>query len=128
MEDVVGTLGKACQFELSDVGVKKADVGIDKLESEIEKKAGAKWSEVRKIAKDAEGKLHVKRRRAFVLIYAHLLRIEVSDPNLQKGVLLRFLVLVDFLNHFLAQSNLRFYSKFHSFLALSLTCPSHVTG
>lgn len=87
MEEVVGTLGKAYQFELSDVGVKKSDVGIDKLESEIEKRAGAKWIEVRKIAKDADGKLHVKRRRALVLIYAHLLRIDVPDARLQKGEL-----------------------------------------
>lgn len=85
MEEVVGTLGKAYQFELSDAGVRKSDVGIDRLESEIEKRAGAKWSEVRKIAKDVDGKLHVKRRRALVLIYAHLLRIEISDAKLQKG-------------------------------------------
>jgi translocation protein SEC63 len=85
MEEVLGTLGKAFQFELPDAGVKKADVGIDRLESEIEKRAGAKWVEVRRIAKDVDGKLHVKRRRALVLIYVHLLRIEVSDPKLQKG-------------------------------------------
>jgi translocation protein SEC63 len=85
MEDVVGTLGKAYQFELSDVGVKKSDVNIDRLESEIEKRAGAKWSEVRKIAKDVDGKLHVKRRRALVLLYAHLLRIDISDEKLQRG-------------------------------------------
>ncbi|KAF7775868.1 hypothetical protein Agabi119p4_4261 [Agaricus bisporus var. burnettii] len=84
MEEVVGTLGKAYQFEMSDVGVKKVDVNIDRLESEIEKRAGVKWSEVRKIAKDVDGKLHVKRRRALVLLYAHLLRIDISDEKLQK--------------------------------------------
>ncbi|KXN80902.1 Translocation protein sec63 [Leucoagaricus sp. SymC.cos] len=84
MEEVVGTLGKAFQYEMSDANVKKSDVTIDRLESEIEKRAGSKWTEVRKIAKDVDGKLHPKRRRALVLIYAHLLRIEIPDPKVQK--------------------------------------------
>lgn len=86
MEDVIGSLGKAFQYEMSDVNAKKSDVAIDRLESEIEKRAGAKWTEVRKIVKDIDAKLHVKRRRALVLIYAHLLRIETPDAaKLQKG-------------------------------------------
>ena len=85
MTEIVGTLGKAFQYELSDANAKKSDVAIDRLKSEIEKRAGLKWSQVRRIAKDTGGKLHVKRRRALVLIYAHLLRIEIPDPKLQEG-------------------------------------------
>jgi len=85
MTEVVGTLGKALQYEMSDACIKKSDVAIDRLESEIERKADSKWSQVRRIANDTGGKLHVKRRRALVLIYAHLLRIEVPDPKLQEG-------------------------------------------
>ncbi|KAF5363456.1 hypothetical protein D9756_000996 [Leucocoprinus leucothites] len=127
MEEVVGTLGKAFQFETPDASAKKSDVAIDRLESEIEKKAGSKWSEVRKIAKDMDGKLHVKRRRALVLLYAHFLRIEVSDPKLQDEQAQILLQLPVLLNALLNVSTSRNWliptlviMRLHAYLAQAL--------
>ena len=106
MTEVVGTLGKALQYEMSDACIKKSDVAIDRLESEIERKVDSKWSQVRRIANDTGGKLHVKRRRALVLIYAHLLRIEVPDPKLQEGRSSMFYRRIgNDLSHFRASTN-----------------------
>ncbi|KAH9483171.1 Translocation protein sec63 [Psilocybe cubensis] len=83
MEEVVGALGKAYQWELP-VGKSKSSAEIDALEKTIKEEVGAKWTEVRKIAQDFNGELHESRRQALVLIYAHLLRLEVKDAGLKK--------------------------------------------
>lgn len=82
MEEVVGTLGKAYKWELS-VKAKASDE-LDQLENSIEERLGSKWTEVRKLAQDYDGQLHILRREALILLYSHLLRLDIQDSTLQK--------------------------------------------
>ena len=82
MEEVVGTPGKAYKWELP---VKAgASDEVDQLEKSIEGKLGSKWTEVRRLAQDYDGRLHILRREALILLYSHLLRLYIQHPALQK--------------------------------------------
>lgn len=83
VEEVVGALGKAYQWELQAVKT-QSKAELDGLETEIKGQLGAKWAEVRKLAQDYSGELHESRRKALVLLYAHLLRLEVKNAGLKK--------------------------------------------
>ncbi|PPQ88728.1 hypothetical protein CVT25_009686 [Psilocybe cyanescens] len=83
IEEVVGALGMAYKWELP-AGKTKSSAEFDALERTIKEKVGAKWMEVRKIAQDYDEELHNSRRQALVLLYAHLLRLEVKDAGLKK--------------------------------------------
>ncbi|KAF8890379.1 Sec63 Brl domain-containing protein [Infundibulicybe gibba] len=78
MEEVVGTLGKAYEWELPNPKA-TVDAELRELETQISDQAGSKWHEVRKLAGD-----QVSRRRALILMYAHLLRIPVVKPSLRQ--------------------------------------------
>jgi translocation protein SEC63 len=79
----VGALGKAYQWELAAVKT-KSDAEIAGIEKVIEEELGAKWTGVRKLAENYSGELHESRRKALVLLYAHLLRLEMKDAGLKK--------------------------------------------
>ena len=81
MEEVVSALGKAYKWELPAT---KSIAELDQLESTVEEKMGAKWTEVKKLTRDYNGELHESRRKALVLLYAHLLRLNVKDSGLKK--------------------------------------------
>jgi translocation protein SEC63 len=82
MEEVVGTLGKAYKWELP---VKpRASDEVDQLEKSIEGRLGPKWTEVRKLAQDYDGHFHILRREALILLYSHLLRLDIQDAAIQK--------------------------------------------
>ncbi|KAF9563385.1 hypothetical protein CPC08DRAFT_632910 [Agrocybe pediades] len=90
IDEVAGTLGKAYKWELATKA--KANAEIDRLESQIVESQGAKWKEVKKLLKDYDGQIPESRRSALVLLYAHLLRLEIKDASLktqQKQVLLQ---------------------------------------
>ena len=57
---------------------------LAELETVIKEQLGAKWTEVRKLAQGYSGELHESRRKALVLLYAHLLRLEVKSAGLRK--------------------------------------------
>ena len=78
----MGTLGKAYKWELP-VKARASDE-VDQLEKSIEGRLGSKWTEVRRLAQDYDGQLHILRREALILLYSHLLRLDVQDPALQK--------------------------------------------
>lgn len=80
-QEVVGALGKAYKWEMAAV---KPNLGLDELEKAIESQLGASWTEIRKLLLDYNGDLHESRRRALVLIYAHLLRLDIHDAGLKK--------------------------------------------
>ena len=82
MEEVVGTLGKAYKWEFP-VKARASDE-VDQLEKSIEGRLGPKWTEVRKLAQDYDGQLHILRREALILLYSHLLRLDIQDATLQK--------------------------------------------
>ena len=88
MEEVVGTLGKAYKWELPVKA--RASGEVDQLEKSIKEKLGPKWTEVRKLAQDYDGQLHELRREALILLYSHLLRLDVQDAALQKRALISY--------------------------------------
>ena len=87
VEEVVSALGKAYQWELSAVKT-KSDAELTEIETVIKEQLGAKWTEVRRLAQNYSGELHESRRKALVLLYAHLLRLEVKDAGLKKRAII----------------------------------------
>ncbi|EJF63141.1 translocation protein sec63 [Dichomitus squalens LYAD-421 SS1] len=82
IDDVTTSLGKAFEYE-HRVKIAKADGELDQLETQIKEQLGAQWTELVKVAEAVPG-AHDSRRRAFVLLYAHLLRLPVHNSSLQK--------------------------------------------
>lgn len=82
VEEVVGALGKAYKWEIT---ASKPNAELKALEKAIKAQLGPKWAEVRNLLLDYNGELHESRRRALVLIYAHLLRLDLHDARLKKG-------------------------------------------
>jgi translocation protein SEC63 len=62
----------------------RASDEVDQLEKSIEGKLGSKWTEVRKLAQDYVAQLHILRRETLILLYSHLLRLDIQDAALQK--------------------------------------------
>ncbi|KAG6813182.1 hypothetical protein H0H92_013302 [Tricholoma furcatifolium] len=85
-EEVLGTFVKAFQWELA--GQKSKPIAeLDALEKQVEEKAGLKWSEVKKVCGSDP-----LRRKGLVLLYAHLLRLDIQSSTLeseQKQILLQ---------------------------------------
>ncbi|TCD69184.1 secretory subunit [Steccherinum ochraceum] len=79
MDDVLGTLGKTFEWERPKVTVDQKE--FTELEATIGEKLGEKWVTLRKLAEIDQG--HERRRVAFALLYAHLLRLPLS-PSLRK--------------------------------------------
>jgi len=83
IEDVVGSLGKSFGWERSKFKAHFA-ADIDALDKSIKEKLGeTKWDSLKKLAEVMPGE-HAARRQAFVLLYAHLLRIPVTNAALRK--------------------------------------------
>lgn len=77
-EEVLATFGKAYQFELSAQKAKPTPE-LDELEKQIKEKSAAKWSEVSRLCgTDAP------RRKALILLYAHLLRLPIQSATLRS--------------------------------------------
>ncbi|KAI1788927.1 translocation protein sec63 [Ganoderma leucocontextum] len=82
MDEVTTSLGKAFEYELP-AKVGKAETELDHLESLIKEKLAGKWGELVRLAEVVPGE-HDTRRRAFILLYAHFLRVPVQNATLQK--------------------------------------------
>ena len=78
LEEVIGTFGKAYQWELPS-GQAKSTSDLEELENTVRQQAGAKYDEVKKICGNDPA-----RRKGLILIYAHLYRIPINRPDLQK--------------------------------------------
>ncbi|KAI0759710.1 DnaJ-domain-containing protein [Trametes elegans] len=83
IDEVTSTLGKAYEWELPKANLNKADDELARLEQQIKEKLADKWGDLLKLA-EAVPKEHQSRRRALILLYAHLLRLPVQHPTLQK--------------------------------------------
>ncbi|KAF9069774.1 DnaJ-domain-containing protein [Rhodocollybia butyracea] len=82
MEDVVGTLGKAYKRELPQSKGKPEDVAeLDRLEKNIILLAPRQWEKLQSFLDTSKDSGH---RKAMILLYAHLLRINVESSSLQK--------------------------------------------
>jgi translocation protein SEC63 len=112
-EEVVSALGKAFEWELPATKGAHSDAAeLDDLDKSVSLKAGSQYVEVKKLARDAQGQLHESRRRALILIYAHLTRTEIKSARLQHGqshlcLQLRKLIVS-------SQNNAKFFSKLPS--------------
>ncbi|KAG6816910.1 hypothetical protein H0H87_001863 [Tephrocybe sp. NHM501043] len=76
-EEVLGTFGRSFQWELP-VQKAKSLPELDTLEKRIEETAGLKWKEVRKICGQEP-----LRRKGLILLYAHLLRLDIHSSVLR---------------------------------------------
>lgn len=81
IDDVVASLGKSFEYERPRKTTSQS-AELNELEKQIESALGPKWLSLKKLVeiKGSEAK-----RRAFILIYAHLLRIPVQNASLRKG-------------------------------------------
>lgn len=82
MDDVTTSLSKSFQWELTAKMV-KADGELTQLEKQIKEKLDGKWDDLVRLAEAS--KEFENRRKAFILLYAHLLRLPVTNATLQKG-------------------------------------------
>jgi translocation protein SEC63 len=84
MDEVIGTLGQAYLWEWPKPK-RKASLEVDKTEAIIEQTLGNKWREIRRQAGLVDPGPLDNRRRALVLLYAHLLRLPLSEATLRNG-------------------------------------------
>lgn len=80
IDDVVASLGKSFEYERRQVSTQ--EVELAQLEKQIQEKLGAKWDNLKRLA-EVEPKF-VARRRAFILLHAHLLRLSIQSSTLRK--------------------------------------------
>lgn len=85
IDEVVATVGKS--FEWERPKQLKQIKELDELEQQIEKVLGPKWGSLKTLA-EVLPKQYTARRRAFILLYAHLLRLPVSSSSLRDGEVL----------------------------------------
>lgn len=93
-EEVVSALGKAFKWELPESKGAQSSAELDELEKTILQKVGQQYLEVKKLTRDVDGELHVSRRRALILIYAHLVRLPIKSTSLQEGEPFSFFIRV----------------------------------
>lgn len=80
MNEVVGALGKAYRWETTWAG---NAVGLEELERQIDETMGLQWREVRDLVAPG-GKCEGTEQRALVLLYAHFLRLKISNEALKQ--------------------------------------------
>lgn len=83
IDEVIATLGKSLEYERPQMSSKAAV--LDELEKQIETQLGAKWNSLKGIA-EIKPNQYETRRRSFILLYAHLLRLPIESASLRKGV------------------------------------------
>ncbi|KAH9843634.1 Sec63 Brl domain-containing protein [Rhodofomes roseus] len=83
IDDVVAGFVKAFEWERPKATVSKRESEVDDLEQQIKERLNGKWTELSKLADAMPGE-HETRRRAFILLYAHLLRIPIRNASLRQ--------------------------------------------
>jgi hypothetical protein len=81
MKEVIGVLGKAYRWEATWAGT---TAGLEELEKQIDEKMGSQWREVKDLVA-SDGKCEGTEQRALVLLYAHFLRLQISNEALKQG-------------------------------------------
>lgn len=82
IDEVVASLGKSLEYERPKPANFPSELAD--LEKQIEAALGPKWGNLKTLA-EVVPKEYPARRRAFVLLYAHLLRLPVPSASLRKG-------------------------------------------
>lgn len=97
IDEVVASLGKSFEYERSHATGNPAV--LDDLEKQIEAQLGSKWGSLKSLA-EIVPKVDETRRRSFILLYAHLLRLPVQSSSLRKGMCFpAFVVEITHVNH-----------------------------
>ena len=85
MDEVVGALGKAFQWEQPNVSLKAEEKAeLERLEKLISEQAGKSWEIVKSIV-GVDESAKDSRRRSMILLYAHLLRLDINKHSLREG-------------------------------------------
>jgi hypothetical protein len=90
IDEVVGTLVRG--FEWEGTTLRAGNEVLHDLEESIEKSNVVDWVEMKKLAGIAEtrdGEGSSRKRRALILLYAHLLRLPVVDSSFQPSPFIR---------------------------------------
>lgn len=85
IDEVVATLGRSFEWERPNSSKNASE--LQELEQQIEKVLGSKWGSLKTLA-EVIPKQYPARRRAFILLYAHLLRLPIASPSLRHGEIL----------------------------------------
>lgn len=80
MKEVIGALGQAYRWEAIWAGTA---AGLEELEKQIHEKMGDQWREVKDLVASG-GKCEGTEQRALVLLYAHFLRLQISNEALKQ--------------------------------------------
>ena len=91
LDEVVASLGKSFEYERPQKTSKTSE--IDELEKQIQEMLGTKWTSLKSLA-DVKPRHSETRRRAFILLYAYVLRLPVRSTSLRKGKTLFFVTCV----------------------------------
>ncbi|KAK7051395.1 secretory subunit [Paramarasmius palmivorus] len=127
MDEVVGALGKAFQWEQPNVSLKAEEKAeLERLEKLISEQAGKSWEIVKSIV-GVDESAKDSRRRSMTLLYAHLLRLDINKYSLkeeqtqillQTPILLNALLSVSVSRNWLVPTV--FIMRFHSFITQAL--------
>lgn len=82
LDEVVASLGKSFEHELPKKKSKTSE--LDELEKQIKAALGVKWNMLTTLAEIGPKQQHEVRRRAFILLYAHLLRLPIESSSLRR--------------------------------------------
>ncbi|ESK87828.1 translocation protein sec63 [Moniliophthora roreri MCA 2997] len=127
MDEVIGALGKSFQHEKPGVSLKAEEKAeLDRLEKLISEQVGKPWEIVKSIV-GVDENAKDSRRRSMILLYAHLLRLDINRPSLkdeQTQILLQTPVLLNALLSISVSRNWLvptiFTMRFHSFVTQAL--------
>jgi len=84
--EVVSAIGRATEWQTMASGVTTSGDILRPLEKAIEAELGPRWARIRQQFQHAMGDLDA-RWHSLILLYAHLLRLPIGDPVLQKRAL-----------------------------------------
>lgn len=91
--DVVASLGKSYEWERPTAS--GHDSELRQLEKVIQAQLGDKWAGFLKAIESTAGAHGEIRWRSLTLLFAHLLRLPISNSSLQRGAISRLLKLLD---------------------------------
>jgi len=83
VHEVVSAIGRATEWQtMASARATTSDI-LRPLEKAIEAELGARWVRIRQQFQHAVGEVDA-RWHSLILLYAHLLRLPIGDPALQK--------------------------------------------
>lgn len=83
VDEVVSAIGRATEWQTMAPGRTTSRDAIHTFEKRIETELGTRWVRIRQQFERAIGNLDI-RWESLILLYAHLLRLPIEDPALQK--------------------------------------------